>query len=456
MRQLSILHGCAFFLLLPAASSLAQTKDEVFEGLIDTEQAGYASVENYLLKTETMGMSTVEYYEKTSSFEMNGKTYYVMSNVPLDEMSERQSADSPMSQASPEQLREAAETIKWAGEQAQGEFERELQESGVGSLGGGMLGTMIANPPPGKPWLSANPRDTTSMYATMLNAAADRKEQRAGEDPEADTRAGVDATQRFMDATVLLDERRTIDGRPALGLFANNLNYTDGSDGSEVTINSVTMWVDAERYVPLRLVMEGDMRAEGETRPISIERDDMDYQSPAGCGELYKPMRSVMRIGGMMTPEQQAQMKEAQAQMAQFEQQMAQMPEGQRAMIMRQMGPQMEAMKKMVSGGGFEVENKVTEMRCNTGVPGAMELAMTTFGGAVTGAAGNTAGPPNVVQIIQQHLQTLGYDPGNTSGELTKQTVVAITQYEAANSMPVTGEATPQLAGILSAAVDAL
>ena len=58
MRQLSILHGCAFFLLLPAASSLAQTKDEVFEGLVDTEQAGYASVENYLLKTETMGMST--------------------------------------------------------------------------------------------------------------------------------------------------------------------------------------------------------------------------------------------------------------------------------------------------------------------------------------------------------------------------------------------------------------
>ena len=196
----------------------------------------------------------------------------------------------------------------------------------------------------------------------MLNAAADRKEQRAGENPEADARAGVDATQRFMDATVLLDERRTIDGRPALGLFANNLNYTDGSDGAEVTINSVTMWVDAERYVPLRLVMEGDMRAEGETRPISIERDDMDYQSPAGCGELYKPMRSVMRIGGMMTPEQQAQMKEAQAQMAQFEQQMAQMPEGQRAMIMRQMGPQMEAMKKMVSGGGFEVENKVTEI----------------------------------------------------------------------------------------------
>jgi hypothetical protein len=293
------------------------------------------------------------------------------------------------------------------------------------------------------------------MYATMLNAAADRKEERAAENPEADARSSAAATERFMNATVLLDERRNIGGRPALGLFADNLNYTDGSGDSEVTIDSVTMWVDAERFVPLSLVMQGDMRAEGETRPITIERDDMDYQSPPGCGKLYKPMRSVMRIGGMMTPEQQQQMKEAQVQMAEFEKQMAQMPEAQRAMIMRQMGPQMESMKKMVSGGGFEVENKVVEMRCNTGIPDAMEMAMTTFGGGMTGGA-IEARPPNVVKIIQQHLQTLGYDPGNTTGELTKQTVVAITQYEAANGMPVTGEATPQLAGILSAAVDAL
>ena len=74
----------------------------------------------------------------------------------------------------------------------------------------------------------------------------------------------------------------------------------------------------------------------------------------------------------------------------------------------------------------------------------------------MTGGAGATPGPANVVQIVQQHLVTLGYDPGNTTGELTKQTVVAISQYEAANGMPVAGEATPKLAGILSAAVDAL
>jgi hypothetical protein len=118
----------------------------------------------------------------------------------------------------------------------------------------------------------------------------------------------------------------------------------------------------------------------------------------------------------------------------------------------------MEMMKKMGSGGGLEVESKVLEMRCNTGIPDAMELAMTTFGGGMTGGAGAGAMVPrdNVVQIIQRHLVKLGYDPGNTDGELTKQTVKAITKYEAANGMPVTGKATPQLAGILAAAVDAL
>jgi hypothetical protein len=49
----------------------------------------------------------------------------------------------------------------------------------------------------------------------------------------------------------------------------------------------------------------------------------------------------------------------------------------------------------------------------------------------------------------------LGYDPGNTNGELTKTTVVAISKYQAGNGMEVTGEATPQLAGVLAAAVDA-
>ena len=58
--------------------------------------------------------------------------------------------------------------------------------------------------------------------------------------------------------------------------------------------------------------------------------------------------------------------------------------------------------------------------------------------------------------MIQLDLKTLGYDPGNTDGIMSRPTVVAITQFEAANGLEVTGRATPQLAGRLQAAVDTL
>jgi peptidoglycan hydrolase-like protein with peptidoglycan-binding domain len=58
-----------------------------------------------------------------------------------------------------------------------------------------------------------------------------------------------------------------------------------------------------------------------------------------------------------------------------------------------------------------------------------------------------------LTQTIQQDLATLGYDPGNTDGEATTQTVVAISKFQAENNLDVTGEASPQLAGVIKAAI---
>lgn len=198
------------------------------------------------------------------------------------------------------------------------------------------------------------------------------------------------------------------------------------------------------------------MRDNGETRNIFIQRDDKDYQSVPGCGGMLKPFRSVMSMGGVLSPQEQAQLKEAGQKMAEFEQQMASMPANQRAMMEKMMGPQMEMMKNMSKTGAIEIESKVVEMRCNGGLPAAADIAMTTFGGGAAASSGSVVSTePNLVQIIQRHLATLGYEPGNTDGELTKATVVAISKFEASNGMEVTGQATPQLAGILAAAVDA-
>ena len=56
-----------------------------------------------------------------------------------------------------------------------------------------------------------------------------------------------------------------------------------------------------------------------------------------------------------------------------------------------------------------------------------------------------------LTQIIQKDLAALGYEPGNTRGEMTTETAVAISKFQAENNLDVTGVATPQLAGIIKA-----
>lgn len=60
----------------------------------------------------------------------------------------------------------------------------------------------------------------------------------------------------------------------------------------------------------------------------------------------------------------------------------------------------------------------------------------------------------DLTQSVQLHLQYLGIDPGNTSGEMSVDTQIAISEFQASKGMDVTGEVSPQLLGILSAEVD--
>lgn len=56
-----------------------------------------------------------------------------------------------------------------------------------------------------------------------------------------------------------------------------------------------------------------------------------------------------------------------------------------------------------------------------------------------------------LTRIVQTDLLALGYAPGNTDGEATTETVIAISKFQAENNLEVTGAATPQLAGIIKA-----
>lgn len=61
-----------------------------------------------------------------------------------------------------------------------------------------------------------------------------------------------------------------------------------------------------------------------------------------------------------------------------------------------------------------------------------------------------------LTERVQKDLVALGYDPGNIKGDATDETTAAIAQFQAERDMPVTGEVSPLLAGMISAEVSKL
>jgi peptidoglycan hydrolase-like protein with peptidoglycan-binding domain len=57
----------------------------------------------------------------------------------------------------------------------------------------------------------------------------------------------------------------------------------------------------------------------------------------------------------------------------------------------------------------------------------------------------------DLTRIIQQDLATLGYDTGAVDGELSTKTIIAISKFQSEHDMEVTGEPSPQLAGVIKA-----
>ena len=58
-----------------------------------------------------------------------------------------------------------------------------------------------------------------------------------------------------------------------------------------------------------------------------------------------------------------------------------------------------------------------------------------------------------LTRIVQSDLITLGYDPGPANGEATTKTIIAVAKFQAQHDLDPSGEITPQLAGIIQAAI---
>jgi hypothetical protein len=295
--------------------------------------------------------------------------------VSIGEVAARKNPDSAFAQATPGQLDNAAKKLREVGPDLDRAINEEAHKAGIP----GALMMMVNNPPSDEPWLAAMPGDMMANYAMMLEAAADAKREEKKEKERAEAEAKTNPLAAAAEQTRIVGNETVID-RPAIHLVADDLNHTQGANGQQFTMNTMHLWVDAEHYVPLKMQIDGVATEGGESRALRIEREDMAYRSVAGCGSMYEPQRTVMRMSGILSAEEQAQLVEAQAQLAEFETQLASMPASQRDMIMRQMGPQMEMLKSMAAGQGIEVVSLVVGMRCNGGLPSDEEYMQTAPG----------------------------------------------------------------------------
>ncbi len=147
---------------------------------------------------------------------------------------------------------------------------------------------------------------------------------------------------------------------------AMGLDPRDVDERGRFTPKTAKMWVDAERWVPLRFQWEGTWQSEGgPPSDVSMTVTLADYREVKG---LLEPFHLTVRVSGAMGA--MSSDPEMQQQIADTRKKIAQMPPAQRAVAEQMMKTRMAQLQQMASGDdttGSDIV--VTEVRVNAGPP---------------------------------------------------------------------------------------
>jgi hypothetical protein len=265
-----------------------------------------------------------------------------------------------------------------------------------------------------------------------------------GSSPEAYAKAHDDTLKAVNKAAKMRGDE-TVDGHTTKRIDIEKVSLKQTmDDGSEVTINNVSIWLDPDYYVRRRIRMEGTMKRGRKSEPFFMERENQDYRR-VGETYLYEPYREVMKVGGIMSDKDKRELAKAKKELESAKQQLAQMPASQRAMMEGMFASQMAQLESLVNNGAATVEVITTDIEIN---PGFADTMVTTFGGS--------SHSETLVRLIQTDLAKLGFEPGPVTGKINKATSDAISAYQASRNMTVNGSPSPELATALRADVDGL
>jgi len=443
MRRLLILVP---FLFLNSVLESAHAQDvrSILETSQEKQLQRWQGVDTYVVDQSISGQKSQTVFQRTEVTDSAGDTQTMF--LPVKNAAAQVGQCEGTRSMTADELEIFAQGLELTGSAVGARQDEQFAEAGIPA------GLMKGDP--SEPWASPDPRIMLGAGATFMRGAAEAQRAQAAEDPSADGRERADQIAQFVDKAKLVGTE-SVDGRSAFHLQASDLDNLQESDGNEFHTQTMSMWIDSEEYVPLRIKMDGTMTSGRETKPMSMELIHADYRRVSDSS-MYESHKQITRISGMLDEKQMEQMREAQEKMAEFEQQMASMPADQRAMMERMVGPQLEQFKKMAASGGFESEiitHSITVNPPKTGPDGqacSSDSAM-ALPKKDEPSASLEDWETSLTAMIQRDLRKLGYSPGNTDGVMDKPTVVAISRFQIDKGLEVTGQPSPQLAGILAA-----
>ena len=270
-----------FFTLISAvpAAGGAQSASALFDKMSDADAKRSKGVSDYAMDITMVGHDSTLYYERVSIPRANARPIETFRLVTFNEMQSRQQAGQGMP---PDAWQAYSDGLRQSGSAMDSEMDRERKEAGFPP---GLLDGMGAGASE-EPWASPNP-------GTMMNSMADFASAAGGASAKGKVEADADKAAMAQSMS-LFRKRAKIVGKETIGKTraiharAEDLNLVDEVDGEEITIHTMNLWIDAVKYVPVKLRIDGTVTQKRKSREFFIERLDLDSKTPQqlGLGDL--------------------------------------------------------------------------------------------------------------------------------------------------------------------------
>ncbi len=163
----------------------------------------------------------------------------------------------------------------------------------------------------------------------------------------------------------------TVDGRSCHVLRIDDASALSGDrapllNSDQTQQGETRLYIDAERYVPLRLESEVTVERNGEAQTLRPRILLSNYRTTDG---LTLPWAMEMKMENLDATISAAEREQARQSLEQMEQRMQEMPEEQRQMMEGMMKNQLEQLRNILDEGSIQFAIEVQDVKVNTPLP---------------------------------------------------------------------------------------